>query len=317
MTTTTVRLRGPVTGRMLYAVSKVASRILAPHFDTMEGLEKAIAKNRAAGTARPTTRMLKRFEYTERDVPGGRLLNLSRRGAGAPRLHFLYLHGGAFVLDLQRIQWAVPAGMLDHVRDADVTAAIYPLAPEATWRESTAFVRQVYLDMVDRYGAENIVVFGDSAGATFALLLACALRDEGLPQPAAMVLFSPVCDGTASAPELLELERRDPSLTVSLLHNCFSLWAPDIEPNDARISPLFASQEDLPPILMFSGDREILDSDARRLAAISPSVDHRSYVEMAHVFPMGGTKEAKHAFRETAKFISEHLVSDLTTLGES
>lgn len=316
MTTTTVRLRGPITGRILYGVSRVASRILAPHFDTMEGLEKAITKNRSMGTARPPARTFKRFDYTELDVPGGRLLHLSRRGTGAPRLHFLYLHGGAFVLDLQRIQWAIPVGMLDHVRDADVTAAIYPLAPEATWRESTTFVRQTYLDMVDQYGAENIVVFGDSAGATLALLLACALRDEGVPQPAAMVLFSPVCDGTASAPDLLQLESRDPSLTVSLLRNCFSLWAPDVDPNDSRVSPIFASQEDLPPILLFSGDREILDLDARRLAAISPSVDHRSYAEMAHVFPIGGTKEAKHAFREAATFISEHLVPDGTTAGE-
>ncbi|MBL0888632.1 alpha/beta hydrolase [Myceligenerans sp. I2] len=43
----------------------------------------------------------------------------------------------------------------------------------------------------------------------------------------------------------------------------------------AAVSALYADHTGLPPTLIFSGDREMLDSDARRLQQANPLVDHR------------------------------------------
>ncbi|WP_285814609.1 alpha/beta hydrolase [Microbacterium sp. Marseille-Q6648] len=211
--------------------------------------------------------------------------------------------GGAWVMDMQGIQYGLVAGLLKNL-DADITMAIYPLAPERHWKETMAFCRDLYLEMVEEHGAESIVITGDSAGGNIAMLLAQSLRDDGGPLPAALVLYSPVLDLSASGHDQAELERRDPSVTRSLIRNGAALWAPGLEPKDPRISPLYADQAGLPPTLIFTGDREVLDSDARRLVEVNPEVDHRCYAEMAHVFPIGGTRESAHAFRETAAFVA-------------
>ncbi|MGQ4619471.1 alpha/beta hydrolase fold domain-containing protein [Nocardia sp. R7R-8] len=304
-----IRMRGRFSGELLFRVSKVIAGVLAPGFDTMEGLQKAIRKNRAQGPARPSKRLLRKLDFSEERRDGTLIFHAARRD-GAPQkpVKLLYLHGGAFVLDLQSIQWNLVAGLLDQV-DADVIIPIYPLGPEAQWRETTEFIKSLYLELVREHGAENIVLTGDSAGGGLSMLLALAMRDEGGPAPAALVLFSPIFDMGASGADQPALERRDPSLSINLVHNAHTLWAPDVSPEDPRISPLYADQRDLPPTLVFSGDREILHSDALRLKKINPDIDHRSYAEMAHVFPVGGTREGADAFAAAADFISAHAAS--------
>ncbi len=305
--TQTVRMRGPLSGWLLFALSKVLGEVIAPGLGTSLGLKRAIAKNRAAGTARPGRMLRRRFVFREELDMGEPVFYLSPKDSDPVSTHFLYLHGGAFVLDMQSIQWSMPAGLLDHVPNSDVTLPIYPLAPESSWRETMSFVVAIYEKMVGRYGAENIVVCGDSAGGTLSILLAQAIRDRGGPQPASVVLFSPLLDGSASADDQPALERRSASIPISLIRNCIAMWAPDLDPKDPRISALYGSQQDLAPILVFSGDREVLDSDARRLALINPNVDHRSYAEMGHVFPIGGIREGRHAFEQAAIFIGQNV----------
>lgn len=296
-----IRRRSRATGQVLYWITKA----LAPDLSSMDGLQKAIRRDRARGPARPSRRLLKKMEFYEESQNGSAVFHVKRRGSGSKRLHLLYLHGGAFVLNLQSIQWRLVDGLLAKV-DADMTIPIYPLGPEATWRETMDLNKAVYLGMVQAHGAESIVVVGDSAGGAMSLLLAHAMRDGGGPTPAALVLYSPVFDLSASGEDQPDLERRDPAISINLVRNCARLWAPDLAPTDPRVSALFADQTNLPPTLIFTGDREVLESDARRLKKRNPAVDHRSYPEMAHVFPVGGLREGKHAYEVTARFIATH-----------
>ncbi|WP_329407880.1 alpha/beta hydrolase [Nocardia vinacea] len=298
-----IRMRSRLNGQLLFWFSKGMARVLAPHYDTMEGLQSAIRKDRARGPARPPKRLLRKLVVREELHDDMLVFRVSPRGGATnKKLQLLYLHGGAFVLDLQRIQWNLVARLLAEV-DADMTIPIYPLGPEATWQQTMAAVEKVYLDLANEHGASNVVVTGDSAGGGLSLLLAQAMRDNEKPMPNALVLFSPIFDLSASGEDQPALERRDPSLSLSLVKNAFDLWAPSMSPQDPRISPLFADHANLPPTIVFSGDREILDSDARRLKEVNPAIQHLSYAEMAHVFPIGGTREGTHAMREAAAFI--------------
>ncbi|MDC3961723.1 alpha/beta hydrolase fold domain-containing protein [Polyangium jinanense] len=210
-------------GWALYTLTK----LLAPNLSDPEVLRKTIEKDRAEGPKRPPKRLLTKIDFREEVRDGMLVFHASRKGAPSTPLRLMYLHGGAFVLDLQEIQWNLVIGLLDRV-DAEVVAPIYPLGPEASWRETTAAVKKHDLDMVAEHGAGNIVVFGDSAGGGLALLLAQALRDEGLPQPEALVLFSPCLDISGSGEDQPALERRDPALSLKLIHQIAPMWAKDV-----------------------------------------------------------------------------------------
>ncbi|MET9211546.1 MULTISPECIES: alpha/beta hydrolase [unclassified Nocardia] len=266
---------------------------------------RMIERDRAAGPQRPSRRRLAELDFREDIVAGLRTFRATRKGAPEAPLRLLFLHGGAFIMDLQTIQWNIPVGLLKRV-DAEVVAPIYPLGPEADWQQTTSAIQRHYLALAEAHGAENIIVFGDSAGASLTLLLAQALRDAGLPQPKALILFSPALDLTGTDPGQKALERRDPILSRAVLDEIGERWLKDLPPQDPRVSALFASHADLPPILLFSGDREILDSDALRLKAANPSVDHRHYPGMVHVWPNFPIPEARQALDEAASFIRLH-----------
>ena len=93
-----------------------------------------------------------------------------------------------------------------------------------------------------------------------------------------------------------------------MLEEIGPMWLKGLSPEDPRVSPLFASQDNLPPIIVFIGDREILHSDGLRLKLRNPSVVHRSYPEMMHVFPVSPLREGQQGLDEAAAFIEEYKV---------
>ena len=281
------------------------TRALAPNISNPAVLKELIARDRVDGPARPGRKLLRTIDVREEVSCGMPVFRASRKGAGSPPLKLLYLHGGAFVLNLQAIQWNLIGGLLDRV-DAEIIVPIYPLGPEAKWRETTGAIQWHFDDLAARYGAQNIMLVGDSSGGGLALLLAQARRDAGLPQPRALILYSPALDLSGSGDDQPALEKRDPALSLRLVETVGAMWLDGLSPRDPRVSALFADQHDLPPTIVFTGDREILHSDALRLKAINPAIDHRTYPEMMHVFPTSPLREARHALDETAAFIDRH-----------
>lgn len=281
------------------------AKLLAPNLSDPAALRELIRKDREAGPALPPKKLLSKIAFQENVKADMRVFHVTRKASGERRLKLLYLHGGAYVLDLQPIQWNLISGLLDRI-DAEIIAPIYPLGPEADWKQTTSAIETHFRSLVDRHGAENIIVVGDSAGGGLALLLAQAMRDQGYSQPAALVLYSPALDLSGSGADQPALEKRDPALSLRLLDDIATLWLKGLPPKDPRVSPLFADQSNLPPTIVFTGDREILHSDALRLKAANPAVDHRSYPEMMHVFPVSPLREAKQALDETARFVRLH-----------
>lgn len=277
-------------------------RLIAPDLSDPAVIAKVIAKDRAAGPKRPSRRITRRFDFSEAIEHGATVFRMRRRGAARARLHMLYIHGGGYVLDFQTPQWNLPARLLERVA-MEVVAPVYPLGPEADWRETMAALERHYRALAEAAGAENIVIMGDSAGGGLALLLAQRVRDTGLALPAALLLFSPSLDLSGSGADQPALQRRDPALSLGMFPVLAAMWAKDVPANDPRVSPLFADQRGLPPTMVFSGDRDILHSDALRLKAVNPEVDHRFYPDMMHVWPGMPLPEAQTALDEAARFI--------------
>ncbi|HEV3395142.1 MAG TPA: alpha/beta hydrolase, partial [Xanthobacteraceae bacterium] len=89
--------------------------------------------------------------------------------------HVLYLHGGAYVLDIISAHWNMVARLVRYTGCLAVVP-LYPLAPEHTWQDAFGLVVPLYESLVARLGRENVIVMGDSAGGGMALALAQQLR---------------------------------------------------------------------------------------------------------------------------------------------
>lgn len=202
----------------------------------------------------------------------------------------LHFHGGAFFTGSAKTHRAMGAEIAARSR-ATVYMLDYRLAPEhpypAALEDGLAAYRAL---LAQGHAAENILLGGDSGGCAHILSLVIALRDQGLPLPAGMIMISPYVDITLSLPSVLANRVRDPMVTAHALRRGSDAYRGRIPASDPRVSPLFADLQGLPPTLIQAGSEEILRDDAlhlaRQLTAAGVTVDCRIYEGMWHNFQM-------------------------------
>jgi monoterpene epsilon-lactone hydrolase len=273
--------------------------------DTTEGNAALIAENRKTGPAAPPERVASRFDINLRATSSGSAYVVAPREA-TTELRLIYLHGGAFQLDLLKEHWPILGGLAART-GVELTVPLYPLAPEHDWQPAFAMIDALYGEMVAAVGAQNVVIAGDSAGGGIALSLCQWWRDRGTPLPARLVLISPWADATVGDPAQIEIAKRDYILSIDRLREAGHSWAGARNTNDPVVSPLFGSLAGLPPMLVLAGTDDILVSDARRLAtsarASGTTLRLSEYPGMFHVWLAAPIPEAEQALDEAAAFI--------------
>ena len=225
----------------------------------------------------------------------------------------LYLHGGGYFACSPESHRPISSSFaLENFR---VFAVGYRLAPEhrfpAALEDATAAYRGL---LAIGHSPKSIVVVGDSAGGGLALSMMVALRDAGIPLPAAAALFSPWTDLAATGDSVRTNNRR-----------CAMFNGPDIGPS-ARYyldqlpattplaSPLYANLKGLPPLLIHVGADEILRDDSTRLAerarAAGVPVELKIWPVVPHSWQLAPHKipEARQSLRESAEFLRAQIV---------
>ena len=172
------------------------------------------------------------------------------------------LHGGGYVLKPVIWHW-LDYGAMARDTGATVIVPIYPLAPQGTAATVVPQIADLIASQIDQHGAENVSVYGDSAGGGLALAAVQELVRRGDPVPSHMVLISPELDVTLSDPASHTID--DLYLNASEVQAWGRLWAGDLDPADPRVSPLFGSLSGLPPTAVYSGSLDLLSPDTLRL----------------------------------------------------
>ena len=231
---------------------------------------------------------------------------------GAPKDKVIfYTHGGGYVT----------GSCQDHrmhvakfVQGSGVGAFLYDyrLAPEhphpAAVEDSLTAYRWLLAQGVS---PDHVVIVGESAGGGLCLALLLALRDSGLPLPAAGVALSPWTDLKCTGGSYRTNARADISTLGSWIV-WSKYYAGDNDPALPWISPLYGDLRGLPPIMIQVGDAEILLDDAVRFAnkAQAAGVDMtlRVWPGMVHCFPLLAPlfPEATQAMQETCAYIRTH-----------
>lgn len=221
-----------------------------------------------------------------------------------PARTILYLHGGGYVIGSARGHRVLTAS-LAQATGAPVFALDYRLAPEhpfpAALHDVVAAYRQL---LAGGRQASQIVMAGDGAGGGLVLAAAHALRDVGLPLPAALVLISPWLDLTLAGKSIASQAKADPLLSRRTLASWADHYRGELSGDHPGCSPLFGDHRGLPPVLAQVGSDEILRSDTERLAADAPVVEVESYDGLWHVFQIhaGLLPSADEALSRIASF---------------
>lgn len=158
--------------------------------------------------------------------------------------------------------------------------------------------------------AENIVMMGESAGGGLCLATLLAVRDQGLPLPAAAVALSPWTDLKLTS----ESYRTKAKVCISppgMARVCSQYYVDDHDPTDPWISPLYGDLHGLPPLFINVGEYETMLDDATRFAAKAKAagVDTTLVVgkKMIHCYPLmaGLFPEATQALDDIGGFIKK------------
>jgi len=225
----------------------------------------------------------------------------------------LSLHGGAYIAGSPRTHLHLAAALAAQA-DARAVLPDYRLAPEAPYPAGLEDAVTAYSRLLERgYLAERIAIAGDSAGG--GLALACLHRavTDGLPQPAALALFSPWTDLTLSGDSLSRNARRDVMLPRERMEEVVALYAGTHDPAEPGLSPLFAEFADPPPTLVMASRSELLTDDATRLAnrlrAAGGDVHLELWPRMPHAWPMfvGRFGPADRAVALAGRFLAKQL----------
>ncbi|WP_420309169.1 alpha/beta hydrolase fold domain-containing protein [Streptomyces sp. YS-B37] len=227
--------------------------------------ERARRRNSAAGPAAPprSVRASCTIRWTTADGLTVAVVAPKRtRSATTP---FLYLHGGAYINPIITHHWRLIAALATE-NAWTVTVPLYTLAPDGDATDALTRLTALHQALRRETGVAP-ALGGDSAGGGLALALAQRLRDQTLPGPRHLALFSPWLDIGLENPDIPPVDRVDPTLAVPGLRYAGLLWANGRDLKDPAVSPLHGDPAGLCPITMFIGTHDIFLPDCRELMA--------------------------------------------------
>jgi epsilon-lactone hydrolase len=225
----------------------------------------------------------------------------------------IYLHGGGYVIGSPRSHRHLAAAI---VRAAGTAGLLvdYRLAPEHPFPAALDDAVAAYQWMLDRgLAPERVAVAGDSAGGGLTVALLLALRDRGLPRPAAAVCISPWVDLTCTGATYATKAAVDPIVTRQSTTAMAQAYAGAHDPKAPLLSPLYADLRGLPSLLVQVGSDEVLLDDAlglgERARAAGVDVTVEEWPAMIHVWhwflPM--LAEAERAIGVIGAFVRARL----------
>ena len=233
-----------------------------------------------------------------------------RVDAASPNRLILYFHGGGYISGSPESHRPLIA-RLCQAAGATAFSVNYRLAPEFAFPAGLRDGIDAYRHLIQRkIPASSIVLAGDGAGGGLAFGCLLAIRNAGLPMPAACVAMSPWADLSLSGWSMLQNAKNDAALSWDLLFVSARNYLRKTSPADPYASPVFASFKDFPPIMVHAGSLEILRDDASRIgeraAEAGVSVSVEIYDGMQHIFQAQAyVPEARVSLQRLGNFIKQ------------
>ncbi|WP_262695781.1 alpha/beta hydrolase [Kordiimonas aquimaris] len=222
-----------------------------------------------------------------------------------------YTHGGAYVWGRPK-EYRYLAWQLSRQCKARVFLLDYTLAPKAKCPTQINEGLAAYDYIRTNNPEAAIAMAGDSAGGSLTVAMAVTIRDSNRSTPVALSLIAPGVDLTGSGDSVRKNADKDVMLDPEAINFVIKDYIGDLPADDPRCSPLFASHENLPPMMAQVGSDEILLDDSVRLeqsvTASGGAFTLKIWQKMHHVWHMSANMvpEARAAIKEMATFMEDH-----------
>ncbi|AHC16344.1 alpha/beta hydrolase fold domain-containing protein [Salinispira pacifica] len=215
----------------------------------------------------------------------GWLILSSRRAQ--PVMKLTYLHGGGFVNGIHPFHVLFIRYLIDTL-NCIVLLPDYPLAPEYTVSDVYEYLMPVYFAFDAAHQELPGIIMGDSSGGNLTLGVTRHAIREGRGIPRGMVLLSPWLDLQMDNPDIDELAQADPVLDAERLRGYAVKYAGKLSTSDPIVSPIHETLEGMPPTMLLTGDRDILNPDARLFRKKAEreglEMEYHEFSEMVHVW---------------------------------
>ena len=222
-----------------------------------------------------------------------------------------FLHGGGYVFEPNIFHWQF-INRITKLTDAHVVMPIYFKATQASFETSFKPVITCYQMLRNRLANPDRIFFlGDSAGGGFVLGLAEYLIENELEQPTGYLAISPWLDIRLDNEEISSYEQADPLLDPEATRYAGSYWLDPEADNNAYVSPLYMTVDQLRPVFLTTGTKEILYPDivhfAKRLS--DHQIDHQLVTghQQIHDYAILMTPEGRSAQNKMQQFINQLL----------
>lgn len=223
----------------------------------------------------PTREQVRAFEYERDSKMGGVYANTAVETVnlnGTPtdvmtprevkrKQVMFYIHGGAWMYGCAMTARLTAAFFTENCGMVALCPD-YPLAPEHSLTEQINSCYNAYIAAAERYGAENIVLAGSSAGGHLSLALMQRLRAEGGKNyPLCLFLYSPVTTLSGHRESADALKNDD-----IVLHDFADTPVPPQPDAEGGLegkymSPINGEYGGFPPMYITYGSEEVLLDD--------------------------------------------------------
>jgi len=243
--------------------------------------------------------------------PGGERIHWPGATMDAPVV--LYLHGGGFIACSPETHRPLVGSLVRRIVGTAFVPA-YRLAPEHPFPAALDDARDAYRFLLAQgIPPSRLVIAGDSAGGGLALALTLALRDEGIPLPAAVVTYSPWTDLATTGLSLEENSDRCAMFAGETIRRAARFYVGQADPTHPLMSPLYGDFHGIPPLLVHASHDEVLRDDSIRVAERAREagvpVELRLWSHVPHVWQFFAAvlPEARESLDATARFIRQEV----------
>jgi acetyl esterase/lipase len=231
---------------------------------------------------------------------------LSPLGLSQPGL-LIWLHGGAYLSGPSQFHYD-SLGKLCGLTGLTGMLVHYPKAPEVTYPTTFAQLLRLYQQVLLDYPDQPLYFLGDSAGGGLALAFTLYLKEQQLPLPKQLFLFSPWLDLILENPGIPALEPKEAMLGVEGLQALGRLYAGEnADLRHYQLSPLYGNLTGLPPLYLAVSQQEIFLPDCQKLRGLAHQagvdITYREFPGLFHDWMIFPLPESNTVLQESAQWI--------------
>ena len=196
-----------------------------------------------------------------------------------------------------------------------VISVDYRMPPDFPFPAALDDAVTVYRELVKTTKAENIGIFGTSAGGSLTLTTLLRAKIEHLPMPGAIAAGTPTVDLTKTGDSLFTNAMVDNVLGTQdgFIRATALLYANGRDLKDPLLSPIYGDVHGFPPAILTSGTRDLYLSNAvrmhRKLRAAGVEAVLQVWEGQSHAQYISDitAPETKEYHDEVARFFDLHL----------